>query len=136
MKSAKTIGILLIVFGVVLAVIGATVTGILMIAKRSSGTSTTAQIVSIEKSMYSDSFVVYVEFEVDGQKTTAALNSYNSGFYVGKQIDIFYFENDLHYAYQSGSDVILMIVFVSFGTLIAAAGAVVLYLDKHTLLFC
>ena len=95
----------------------------------------TAHIVRIDEQKTKDpefpiEHTAFVEFETDSKKTTAKLNTYNSSFTVGKQVDIYYFENDLQMVYEVGSDA-SYIIFASVGVLFAILGTILIFRKKH-----
>ena len=63
---------------------------------------------------------------MNGEKTTAKLNTYKSSFKIGKQIDIYYFENDMQMVYKDGADV-FYIIFSLSGVIFAAIGTILVF---------
>ena len=127
MKAAKIVGIVFLITGLLFAILG-------LIKYIASSMATderiyaTAHIVRIDERKTGDpefpiEHTTFVEFETDGKKITAKLNTYNSSFKMGKQIDIYYFENDLQTVYEVGSDA-FYIMFEVAGLLFAILGAI------------
>ncbi len=92
---------------------------------------TVAHIVRIEERPTKDperpiEYTTYVELDVDGEKFVAKLNTYRSSFEIGKQIDVYYFEDNLQMIYEEGSDV-FYVIFAAAGALFAALGAVLTF---------
>ena len=135
MKSAKFVGIVFVVCGILFAIIG-TVAGIVHLMEKDDCKYATAYIVKIDEKKTGDpefpiEHTAFVEFETGSKKITAKLNTYNSSFTVGKQIDIYYFENDLQMVYEVESNA-FYIIFASVGVLFAILGAILIFRKKHT----
>lgn len=130
MKIEKTIGILFIVTGLLFAILG-TIECIIAFTEKDDYVYTTARIVRIDERETGDpefplEHTTYVKLEVDGEKITTELNTYNSSFEIGKQIDIYYLENDLQMVFEKGSNGFL-VLFVIVGALFAILGAVLTF---------
>lgn len=135
MKAAKVVGVLFIIVGLLFAIIG-TIKYIITFAETEERMHATANIVRIDERKTGDpefpvEHTTYVELEVDGEKITAKLNTYNSSFKIGKQIDVYYFENDVQMVYEAGSDV-FYIVFALVGLVFATSGAILIFRKKHS----
>ena len=130
MKASKIIGVLFIVIGLVFSILGI----IKYFTEKDERIYTTAHIVRIDEQETGDpefpiDYTTYVELEVNGEKTTTKLNTYKSSFKIGKQIDIYYFENDMQMVYKDGADV-FYIIFSLSGVIFAAIGTIVV-LNKN-----
>ncbi len=134
MKTAKAIGILFIVVGLLFAVLGI-IEHVKAVAEKEDYIYTTARIVRIDERETGDSdfpveHTTYVEIEVDGEKITVPLNTYNSSFKTGKQIDIYYLENDMQMAYEKGSEHFYLL-FAFVGTAFAILGAIFVFRKRN-----
>ena len=136
MRRTKVIGVLFMVVGILFAILG-TVEYVSSLAEQDDRTYTIAHIVKIEERQTRDperpiEYTTYVELEVRGEKIVAKLNTYRSSFEVGKQIDVYYFEDDLQTVYEEGSEVFL-IIFAAAGALFAVLGAVLTFrINKYS----
>jgi len=133
MKPAKVIGIIFVVVGLLFAILG-TIKYILAMTEKDDRIYTTARIVRIDERETGDlefpvEHTTYVELEVDGENITAELNTYNSSFKTGKQIEIYYFENNLQLVYEAGSDVFYLI-FTLVGLVFATLGVTLEFRKK------
>lgn len=127
LKATKVIGVLFIVIGLVFTIVG-TIKYILPFTEKDERIYTTAHIVRIDERETGDpefpiEHTTYVELEVNGEKITTKLNTYKSSFKIGKQIDIYYFENDMQMVYKEGSDA-FYILFALMGVIFATLGTV------------
>ena len=135
MKAAKIVGIVFLVIGLLFAIWGS-IKYIATFKATNERIYTTARIVRIDERKTGDpefpiEHTTFVEFEIDEKNITANLNTYNSSFKIGKQIDVYYFENDLQTVYEVGSDA-FYIIFASVGLLFAILGAILTFRKKHT----
>lgn len=133
-NMAKIIGIAFVVVGMFFAAVGA-IQYVVELTQKDERIYTTAEIVRIDERKTNDpddptDHTAYVEAEVKGEKITAKLNTYKSSFKVGKEIDIYYFENDPQTAYEKGSD-IFFLIFSSVGIIFAIIGVVIVINAKH-----
>ena len=133
MKATKIVGILFLVTGLLFTILGSIkcITALMTTDER---IYTTAHIVRIDERETGNpefpiEYTTFVEYEMDGKNITAVLNTYNSSFKIGKQIDVYYFENDLQTIYEVGSDT-LLIIFASVGVLFAILGAILTFRNK------
>ena len=134
MKVAKVVGIFFLVFGLLFAILGS-IKYIVAFKATDERIYATAHIVRIDERETGDpefpiEYTTFVEFETDSKKITATLNTYNSSFTVGKQIDVYYFENDLQTVYEVGSNA-FYIIFALIGVLFAILGAILTFRKKH-----
>ena len=130
MKSAKIVGIIFAVCGILFAIIG-TVSGIVHLMEKDDCKYATAYIVKIDEKKTGDpefpvEYTTHVEFDINGNRITAKLNTYKSSFYIGKEIDVYYLENDLQTVYEVGSDA-NFIIFALVGVLFAILGAILTF---------
>ncbi len=135
MKVAKRVGIVFLVIGLLFAILGS-IKYIAAFKATDERIYATARIVKIDERQTGDpefpiEHTTFVEFEMDGKNITAKLNTYNSSFKIGKQIDVYYFENDLQTVYEAGSDA-FYIIFASVGLLFAILGSILTFRTKHT----
>lgn len=130
MKVAKIVGIVFLITGLLFAILGSTKYIVSSMAT-DERIYAAAHIVRIDERKTRDpefpiDYTTIVEFEVDGKNITANLNTYNSSFKIGKQVDVYYFENDLQTVYEVGSNA-NYIIFASVGMLFAILGAVLTF---------
>ena len=97
----------------------------------------TAYIVKIDEKKTGDpefpiEHTTYVEFDINGNRITTKLNTYNSSFYIGKEIEVYYFENDLQTVYENGSEA-LFIVYALGGVVFAAIGLLLIIKNKRSM---
>ena len=135
MKAVKVVGIVFLITGLLFAIIGS-IKYIVEFNATDERIYATAHIVRIDERETGDpefptEYTTFVEFETDSKKITAKLNTYNSSFTVGKQIDVYYFENDLQTVYEVGSDA-FYIIFALSGVLFAILGAILTFRKKLT----
>ena len=95
---------------------------------------TTATITRIDEYETGDSenpkaYKTYVRFNVDEEEVIAELNTYSSKYYVGYELEVYYFEDDLSLVYKKGSEHLLLI-FPIVGTLFSVIGFVLLFNKK------
>lgn len=133
MKRMKAAGIIFIIVGLVFLIVG-TIECITAFQKTEERIYTTATIVRIEEYETGDPeqpirHETYVEFEIDGKKTESELNTYNSSFKKGKEIEIYYFNDDINFVYEKGSE-FLLILFPIFGTAFIVLGALLAFYKK------
>ena len=136
MKSVKIVGIIFVVFGILFAIIG-TVAGIIRLMEKDDSKYTTAYFVKIdEKKTVDPEFPIehttYVEFDINGNRIKTKLNTYNSSFYIGKEVEVYYFENDLQTVYENGSEALFIINALS-GVVFAAIGLLLIIKNKHSM---
>ena len=130
MKVAKIVGIVFLITGLLFAILGP-IKYIASSMVTDERIYATAHIVRIDERKTGDpefpiEYSTFVEFEVDGKNITANLNTHNSSFKIGKQVDVYYFENDLRTVYEVGSNV-NYIIFASVGLLFAILGAILTF---------
>ena len=130
MKVAKIVGIVFLITGLLFAILGP-IKYIASSMVTDERIYATAHIVRIDERKTGDpefpiEYSTFVEFEVDGKNITANLNTHNSSFKIGKQVDVYYFENDLQTVYEVGSNV-NYIIFASVGLLFAILGAILTF---------
>ena len=135
MKTTKIVGILFLVTGLLFTILGSIkyITALMTTDER---IYTTAHIVRIDERETGDpefpiKYTTFVEYEMDSKNITAVLNTYNSSFKIGKQIDVYYFENDLQTVYEVGSNA-FYIIFALSGVLFAILGAILTFRKKLT----
>ena len=136
MKLAKIVGIAFVVCGILFAIIG-TVAGIVHLIEKNDCEYATAYIVKIDEKKTGDpefpiEHTTYVEFDINENRITAELNTYNSSFYIGKEIEVYYFENDLQTVYENGSEA-LFIIHTLGGVLFAAIGFLLIIKNKGSI---
>ena len=95
---------------------------------------TTATISRIDEYATGDSenpkaYKTYVRFNVDEEEVIAELNTYSSKYFVGYELEVYYFEDDLSLVYKKGSEHLLLI-FPIVGTLFSVIGFVLLINKK------
>ena len=135
MKAVKVVGIVFLMTGLLFAIIGS-IKYIMELNATDQRIYATAHIVRIDERETGDpefpiEYTTFVEFETDSKKITAKLNTYNSSFTVGKQIDVYYFENDLQTVYEVGSNA-FYIIFALSGVLFAILGVILTFRKKLT----
>ena len=130
MKGAKIVGIIFLMIGLLFAILGSIkyITSSIVTDERIYAT---AHVVKIDERKTGDpefpiEYTTFVEFEVDGKNITANLNTHNSSFKIGKQVDVYYFKNDLQTVYEVGSNTNYFI-FASVGLLFAILGAILTF---------
>ena len=136
MKSAKIVGVVFVIFGVLFAILGAA-EGIVQLIEKDDCKYATAYIVKIDEKKTGDSefpieYTTYVELDANGNQVIAKLNTYNSSFYIGKEIEVYYFENDLQTVYENGSEVLFIITALS-GTAFAVIGSLLIIKGKRSI---
>ena len=134
MKATKVIGSLFIVLGMLFAILG-TIEYVIALTEKDDRIYTTATIVKIDKQETGDpefpfEYTTYVELDVNGERTTAPLNTYNSGFRIGKQVDVYYFANDVRLVYEKGSEN-FSVLFTFSGVAFAILGALLIFREKN-----
>ena len=130
MTLKKIIGVLFIAVGILFAILGS-VRYVISLTEKGSRIYSTARIVRIDERKTGDpefpiEHTTYVELDLNSGKTTAKLNTYAPDFKVGKEIDIYYFDNDLQMVYEVGSDS-FYIIFSLVGLAFAALGALLAF---------
>ena len=136
MKSAKIVGIVFVVFGILFAIIG-TIAGIVHLMEKDDCKYATAYIVKIDEKKTGNpefpiEYTTYVEFDINGKRITTKLNTYNSSFYIGKEIEVYYFENDLQTVYKNGSEA-FFIIYPLVGVVFAAIGLLLIIKNKRSM---
>jgi hypothetical protein len=135
-KSAKIVGIVFVVFGILFAIIG-TIAGIVHLMEKDDCKYATAYIVKIDEKKTGNpefpiEYTTYVEFDINGKRITTKLNTYNSSFYIGKEIEVYYFENDLQTVYKNGSEA-FFIIYPLVGVVFAAIGLLLIIKNKRSM---
>ena len=130
MKVAKIVGIVFLITGFLFAILGS-IRYIASFKATDNRIYATAHIVRIDERETGDpefpiEYTTFVEYEVDGKSITAVLNTYKSSFKIGKQIDVYYFNNDLQSVYEAGSDA-FYIIYASVGVIFAILGAILTF---------
>ena len=137
MKRIKVVGIFFIIFGFFFAITGA-MKFITALEEADERIYTTATIVRIKEYKTSDPddpvrHDTYVEFTLDGKQTERKLNTYRTGFKPGKEIEIYYFDDEINteekIVYEKGSENFL-ILFPIVGTAFAILGAFFVFNKK------
>ena len=136
MKTAKVIGALFIAVGLLLAILGAIKYAAALMEKEDR-TYSTATIVKIEQQETGDpefpyKHTTYVELDVNGERITAPLNTYNSSFKTGKKVEVYYFKNDVQLVYEKGSENYFVLFAVS-GAAFAVLGALLTRLKERNI---
>ncbi len=135
MKLTKIIGTLFIVVGLLFAVFG-TIKYVTSFVEKDNYIYTTAQIVKIDKQETGDpefpiKYTTYVELDINGEKTTTKLNTYNSNFKIGKQLDVCYLENDIQMVYEKESNV-FFIIFAFVGAAFSTLGLIIFRKNRYS----
>lgn len=130
MKAAKIVGIIFLTIGLFFAILGS-IKYIASSIATDERIYATAHIVKIDERKTGDpefpiEYTTFVEFEVDDKNITANLITHNSSFKIGKQVDVYYFKNDLQTVYEVGSNTNYFI-FASVGLLFAILGAILTF---------
>ena len=136
MKSTKIVGVVFVIFGILFAILGAA-EGIVRLMEKDDCKYATAHIVKIDEKKTGDSefpikYTTYVELYANGNQVIAKLNTYNSSFYIGKEIEVYYFENDLQTVYENGSEVLFIITALS-GIAFAVIGSLLIIKGKRSI---
>lgn len=131
MKTTKVIGALFIVVGLLFAILG-TIKYAAALMEKENRIYTTATIVRIDKQKTGDpespyKHTTYVALDVNGERITAPLNTYNSSFKTGKQVEVYYFTNDAHLVYEKRSEYFFVLLAAS-GAAFAVLGALLTYI--------
>ena len=134
MKAAKIVGIVFLITGLLFAILGS-IKYIASSMATDERIYATAHIVRIDERKTGDpefpiTYTTFVEFDVDGKNVTANLNTHNSSFKIGEQVDVYYFENNLQTVYEVGSNA-FYIIFASVGVLFAILGTLLIFRKKH-----
>jgi hypothetical protein len=113
MKVLKGVGLFFAIIGIFFALVG-TIKYILVLNDIENRIYTTATIVEIDEYLTDDpdnpkGYNVYVEFEVDDDTVRSELNTYSYKYYVGGEISIYYYENDMNIVYAENSEHLLLI---------------------------
>ena len=130
MKVVKAVGVSFLIVGFLFFCFGG-IKSVIVSAEADERIYTTAHIVKIEGRETRDpefpiEYTTYVEVEMGGEKRITKLNTYRSSFQIGKQIDVYYFENDLQTVYETGSEV-FYIIFAFVGLAFAISGAILTF---------
>ena len=105
-----------IVFGLLLLVLGMYIMLFQNISKEDR-VYTKAVIQRIDTHTDSDGDThhdVFISYEVDGKIYQTELNSYNSGYYEGKEIEVYYNKNNPAKV-ETESSIIILLIFIVFG---------------------
>ena len=113
MRALKGVGLFLAIIGIFFALVG-TIKYILVLNDIENRIYTTATIVEIDEYLTGDpdnpkGYNVYVQFEVDDDAVRSKLNTYSYKYYVGAEISIYYYENDMNIVYAENSEHLLLI---------------------------
>ena len=133
MKALKSISLIFIIIGIFFVVFGA-IKYITTFNEVDDRIYTTATICRIDEYATGDSenpkaYKTYVRFNVDEEEVIAELNTYSSKYFVGYELEVYYFEDDLSLVYKKGSEHLLLI-FPIVGTLFSVIGFVLLINKK------
>ena len=130
MKGFKIVGLIFFVLGIFFAIIG-TVEYISVLNASENRVYTTATIVEIDEYLTNDpdnrkGYNVYVEYKVNDTTVKSKLNTYSSKYYVGIEVPIYYYENDMNMVYEKNSEHFLLL-FPLVGILFSVIGVVLLF---------
>ena len=133
MKVLKSISFLFIIIGIFFAVFG-TIKYIVTYNEVNNRVYTIATITRIDEYETGDSenpkaYKTYVRFNVDEEEVIAELNTYSSKYYVGYELEVYYFEDDLSLVYKKGSEHLLLL-FSIIGVLFSIVGFILLFNKK------
>ena len=133
MKALKSVSLIFIIIGIFFAIFG-TIKYITTFNEVGDRIYTTAIITRIDEYETGDSenpkvYKTYVCFNVDEEEVISELNTYSSKYYVGYELEVYYFENDLSLVYTKGSEHLLLL-FPVLGTLFSTIGFIVLFNKK------
>ena len=136
MKVAKVVGIFFLVFGLLFAILGS-IKYIVAFKATDERIYATAHIVRIDEQKtgapeFPIEHTTYVEFDINGNRIITKLNTYNSSFYIGKEIEVYYFENDLQTVYKNGIEA-LFIIYALGGVVFAAIGLLLIIKNKRSM---
>ena len=114
MRALKGVGLFFTIIGIFFALVG-TIKYILVLNDIENRIYTTATIVEIDEYLTGDpdnpkGYNVYVEFEVNDDTVRSELNTYSYKYYVGGEISIYYYENDMNMVYKENSEHLLFII--------------------------
>ena len=114
MRALKGVGLFFTIIGIFFALVG-TIKYILVLNDIENRIYTTATIVEIDEYLTGDpdtpkGYNVYVEFEVNDETVRSELNTYSYKYYVGGEISIYYYENDMNMVYKENSEHLLFII--------------------------
>ena len=122
-------GIVFLVFGLVAFIVGC-VFLYKGVSKKEDRIYTTAVIAGIDRDYSFDSedveYIVYVTHEYDGQIVVGRLNSYNSTMYIGKELEVYFYEDNIHYLYEEGGEIIGAIASMILGIAFFTVGIFIL----------
>ncbi len=89
--------------------------------------TTTATITDIIPYINNDnkrSYDVYVEYEVNKNKYNEKLGFYSSNYYIGKEIEIYYYKDNIRKIGTKAGDIMLALIFSLIGIPFALIGAI------------
>ena len=133
MKHFKIIGMLFAIVGIVFCVLGS-IECIFELQEKEARIYTIGKIIKIEEYDTGDlefptNYRTFVEFEVNGECVVSELNTSSSSFYIGQELEIYYFDNQTEIVYKKGSDA-LLILFPVVGITIATIGCILAFSKK------
>ncbi len=135
MKSIKFVGILFAITGFVFIIVGS-IGYFLTYIYVDERIYTIATIVKIDEIKTNDSenpkeFIVYVEFESDGEMIISKLNTYSSKYRLKDKIDVYYFSDNIEMVYTKGSEHLLLL-FPIIGLIVFIVGIILFFNKKST----
>lgn len=126
MKNVKMSGFIFLVMGALAIFLGVYLF-IDSTLQASNRIYTTATIVNIETrdqhgtNAHKPEHLTYVEYEADGETIYARLDYYDITHEIGKEVDIYYLEDNMEFVYAEGTDYFYLIT-VIFGLIIGTLG--------------
>ena len=127
-------GIVFLVFGLVAFIVGC-VFLYKGVSQKEDRIYTTAVIAGIDRDYGFDSedveYIVYVTHEYDGQIVVGRLHSGNSTMYIGKEVEVYFYEDDIHYLYEEGTEFISAIASMILGIAFFTTGIFILKDSSH-----
>ena len=124
MKIEKIIGIIFLAVGLLFTIWGS-IEYVASVTNENKRIYTTATIVEIEeketKDDYGKEYIAYAEFTTNGETITSKLNVYKANFYIGKEVEVYYFENSTKTIYLKNSEH-LLVIFPLVGVTLVALG--------------
>ncbi len=130
-RQGSWFGLILIIFGLLFVTMVISL-GVQNLGKGGGKIFTTATICDIQKDIvlnegeYERVSTVYVVHSVNGEEVLAELSGYSSDYYVGKEIEIYYYPDELTIAHVTYGSLSFVIMASIIGTIIIVVGALLL----------
>ena len=129
-------GILFLVVGLILIILGSVFLHNEMDRSKEERIYTTATIVEIESEFYHGSstdvrYIVHVAHIYNNEIVYGTLDTVESGMYVGQELEVYFYEDDVHFLHKEGGEYVGEILMFVLGTVCIAVGIFLICISRN-----